>query len=199
MRTLRLLSLLLLVLAAVAAPAEASAQDPSPVAREGRRVRLSPNPVSPGEPWLVGTVHRIGADTVWLRVPDFVEPVWVLRRDVRRLQVSRGPRDPGSSALEGGAIGAAVGGGFGALLGAMSWSGPCDWCFSSRRDAAMAMGAVFAVPGALIGVVAGGSRSREAWEGARLPVDAEEGAFAVSPVIRLPAEGGAGVGVSLRF
>lgn len=189
MRFLRLLPLLLFLLASAGAPAEASAQDPSPVAREGRRVRLSPNPVSPGEPWLVGTVHRIGADTIWLRLPDFVEPVWVLRSDVRRVQVSRGPRDRSASRLAGAALGGTLGALGGALLG--DGGGTCMVCPPPEL--------ALAVPGALLGGLIGASGGREKWVGARLPQDADTAAFAVSPLLRLPPEGGAGVGVSFRF
>lgn len=194
MTRFRLLPLLLLVLASGIAASDVAAQDPSPIVREDQRVRLAPNPVSPGERWLVGTVHRVGADTLWLRVPDFVAPVWVLRSGVRRVQVSRGPGDRASGALGGAMLGAVAGAGAGVLIFSGSDSGN-----TSSGDWGAVGALMLAVPGALVGGVVGGSRTAEQWEDAGLPGATDAASVAVSPLLRPRAEGGAGVGVSLRF
>lgn len=135
----------------------------------------------------VGALARLTADSVTIVDTSGSRTVALSGR--RRVETSLGRHRRVGQSMAGGA---AVGGVIGLVLGAATWE-PCPpeaWvCLTpSRAQTALLSGVLLAVPGALLGALAG-SRERERWQ--RVPRSV--------PISVIPERGGARVAVSIGF
>ncbi|HEX8905373.1 MAG TPA: hypothetical protein VF771_11050, partial [Longimicrobiaceae bacterium] len=109
---------------------------------------------------LRGTLVRMDADSMTVRLHPGTGPLRVARSAVRRIDVSRGVPSRASSAAMG-AVGGAV---FGALE-FWALNTDADGHFESDREAAVTGAAV----GAGVGLLAGALWPRERWHRVRIP------------------------------
>ena len=171
--------------------ARAQALDTTTVLRPGARVRLRIGTQSPQ--WLLGTIARLTADTLWMRWGGPSEPIAIGWSAISELQVSRGRR---SHARRGALVGAIVGGALGIGIGA-SWIGePCTnplttplGCTSPGVLMPVAILSA-AAGGALWGVLVGAVVGTESWD--HIPTDQGHGSFG-------PRDARIGVGATIRF
>lgn len=168
MRTYRVrIPALAVVAILVTAASPAAAQFPVAVA-PGARVRVTvPDvarqfPLGPRAQVVMGTVERLGADTLYITVPNTGGTLAVPRARVRALAVSRGAPSRGRSALAEGARYAVLSA---FIFATMHQGDDRDRPFRSTGQAALVGGAL----GLGLGTVLGAVSPRERWHRLRLP------------------------------
>ena len=145
-------ALALLVALALTAPTLA-AQPPRVPVPVGARARVA---VPPRSGWTAGTVAASDSAVIVLHAGRDVVPDTFLVAQVQALEVSRGRRR-GVRGAVGLLIGAAVGGGFGALVGSGGSGADAGY-------AAFILGTGGAAVGAVLGAALGASTAPERWE-----------------------------------
>ena len=166
-------------------PAVATGQELTSL-QAGSRVRL--RSLESGAKWLQGNLVHMGNDSLSL-VTRASDTVVVATGSVTQLEVSRGRY---SNTGQGLAIGAAVGGGLGLILGVAAATEECRGfiCYEVGPEDVLAVTAILAAAGSGVGALIGSASHREHWTQASLP--------RVSARVQ-PLLGGVGVTLSLRF
>jgi hypothetical protein len=123
----------------------------------GARTRVLPGPDGT---WLVGTLERLGHDTLYIRQCAACPATPILRSNVQLFQVSEGSRRAGwPGGLLGGSLGALAGGFIGYQMGLKSEPACTFLCELDALD--------YAVPalliGGAVGAVLGATLKREKW------------------------------------
>jgi hypothetical protein len=114
----------------------------------GARVRVAAEAVAPKR--MVGTLVRLDADSMQLRLSDVDELARVPREAITKVEISRGRRSRGRGALYGALAGLAVGAG--AVLATPRCEEPDCWEIFSKGEGAALVGGLGAGLGALVGL-----------------------------------------------
>ena len=165
-----------------------NAQGSMPV-KAGDRVRVAFG-TSECQPCLaVGLVAAFSTDSVALAVGNRTDTLRLPIASVTRFEVSRGRK---SKTLSGMGIGAAIGVGTGAILGAIATSGECLFESDPCPGAGAVAGAVLlGVPGLLVGTIVGALTKSDRWE--EVPLDQLR--VSIAP----QRDGSFGLGFSVAF
>ena len=154
------LSVLSLMIAIPLTAVTLRAQGDLPV-RPGDRVRVT---LTSGPRRYIGTLLELTADSVHMSPTPPQPAVSFLRSDVRRIDVSLGPR---RNIRKGLVVGALTGVGIGAIFGLSQRD---DWLFGSAEEQALMFGTYAGALGAAIGAVVGALTYTDWWEPAVLRV-----------------------------
>ena len=159
LRTAALLMVTGALLAGLAAPA--AAQFPAELAAGARVQVMVPDsvrqePLWPRQQTLIGTVARVGGDTLYLVLPSTTGEVAVPRSSIRTLAVSRGVPSRAESALRHGARVALTGAATFFLMRQADADGP----YRSPGEAAAIGGAIGFGIGAILGAISPSERWR---------------------------------------
>ena len=136
----------------------------------GSRVRVK---AGAQQPWVVGNLLQLPADSVWLHTGDSVSSVALATSSLASFEFSRGRK---SQAGRGAWIGLGSGAIIGLIVGAATYE-DCSGCLAPDPGAAgsAVLGAVlFGVFGLGVGALIGGSIDAERWEPVPPPWSADD-------------------------
>lgn len=147
----------LLILCATEIPSAVEAQQSSQL-QVGARIRLYPHQQKPR----TGILTRADTDSIgYVNAKDSHSQVTLARDDVSKVQVAY--RNHPLGALKFSLMGLGIGAVSGALLGAATYNGECDFFVCSRGENATLAGAALGMLGFGVGFIGGAIRGTERW------------------------------------